>query len=64
MESVPPTREGTVEQALANGRHILPSHPDMALKQAQVILSRDPGELRALRLAAAAHRALGEAELA
>jgi len=60
----PATREGTVEQALANGREMLRNHPDIALRQAQVILSQDPRDARALRLAAAAHRALGQAPLA
>ena len=60
----PERREGTMEEALANGRALLRQDASMALRQAQAILQRDPGELRALRLAAAAHRARGEKALA
>jgi tetratricopeptide (TPR) repeat protein len=63
-EADPQTRDGTVVQALANGQAMLAGHPDLALRQAQVILSRDPRDMRALRLAAAAHRHLGEDALA
>lgn len=58
------TAPGTLEQALANGHQMLRDHPDMALAQAHAILKRDESNSPALRLAAAAHRALGDAEQA
>lgn len=51
---------GTVEEALANGRVLLEQQPAAALAQAQAILRAHRGSAPALRLAAAAHRALGE----
>jgi len=55
---------GSLDEALAHGAALLQSDPSLALKQAQVILRKDGREPRALRLAAAAHRARGEADLA
>ena len=52
-------RGGTVEEGLANGRMLLDEHPQAALKQAQTLLKLGP-DPRILRLAAAAHRKLGE----
>ena len=53
-------RGGTLEEGLANGLHLLQEHPDAALTQARTLLKlgKDP---RVLRLAAAAHRKLGQA---
>lgn len=51
-------RPGDFEQALANGRALLANHPQAALTQAHTLLSIAQ-EPRALRLAAAACRALG-----
>lgn len=56
----PQRRDGTVEEALANGRALLARAPRMALAQAQAILAQNRADDDALRLAAAAHRALGE----
>lgn len=55
------TRGGDFERALANGRALLANHPEVALSQAQTLLkiAREP---RALRLAAAAYRALGRSD--
>ena len=53
-------RGGSVEEGLANGRQLLEQHPEAALTQAQTLLKLGP-DPRALRLAAAAHRKLGEA---
>ena len=55
---------GSLDDALARGAALLQSDPALALKQAQVILRKDGREPRALRLAAAAHRARGEADFA
>ncbi|WEK48097.1 MAG: sulfotransferase [Candidatus Andeanibacterium colombiense] len=63
-EPAPIRRAGTLDEALTNGRSLLAGHPRMALTQAQAILEQDRTNGDALRLAAAAHRALGEAELA
>ncbi|MEO5612269.1 MAG: sulfotransferase [Sphingomicrobium sp.] len=52
-------RGGTLEEGLANGRHLLAEHPEAALTQARALLKLGP-EPRILRLAAAAHRKLGE----
>ena len=52
-------RGGSVEEALANGRRLLDGHPKAALQQAETLLKLGP-DPRALRLAAAAHRRLGE----
>lgn len=51
---------GTVDEALANGRTLIDQQPAAALAQAQAILRAHRGHAPALRLAAAAHRALGE----
>ncbi|MHA7820021.1 MAG: tetratricopeptide repeat-containing sulfotransferase family protein [Erythrobacter sp.] len=51
---------GTIEEALANGRMLLSEQPAAALAQAQAILRAHRGHAPAMRLAAAAHRALGE----
>lgn len=53
-------RSGSVEQALDNGRKLLTEHPDAALTQARTLLKLGP-DPRVLRLAAAAHRKLGQA---
>lgn len=53
-------RGGTVEQGLENGRKLLARHPEAALTQAQTLLKLGP-DPRALRLAAVAHRKLGQA---
>lgn len=58
----PEVQAGTLDQALANGRQLLRSRPDMALAQAHAVLRRDGRNPEAYRLAAAAHRALGEGE--
>lgn len=55
---------GSLAEALANGRKLLARDPAAALAQAQAILRAERGNPAALRLAAAAHRALGEAQLA
>ena len=55
---------GSLDEALARGAALLDTDPSLALKQAQVILRKDGREPRALRLAAAAHRARGEADFA
>ena len=63
MNKAPPpaqVRPGSVAEALANGRRLLKDHPRTALDQAHAILRGDPSDPDALRLAAAAHRALGE----
>ena len=52
-------RAGTLEEGLANGRNLLDSHPELALQQAEVLLKLGP-DARVLRLAAAAHRKLGD----
>lgn len=71
MAEPPPSRAaplqrqaGTLAQALANGRALLEQQPAAALAQARAILEASPSEAAALRLAAAAHRALGEDDLA
>lgn len=51
-------RGGSVDEALAHGHSLLDSHPQVALKQAEILL-RSGADPRALRLAAAAHRKLG-----
>lgn len=56
------SQPGTLEDALANGRKLLGAEPAAALAQAQAILRARRGFAPALRLAAAAHRALGENE--
>lgn len=53
---------GTVEEALVNGRALLAGEPAAALAQAHTILRAHRGYAPALRLAAAAHRAMGEEE--
>jgi tetratricopeptide (TPR) repeat protein len=63
-QSAPELQAGTIEQALANGRQLLGSRPDMALAQALAILKRDNRNPDAYRLAAAGHRALGEKDSA
>jgi tetratricopeptide (TPR) repeat protein len=55
-----PTRGGSFEEGLANGRKLLKSHPAVALQQAHTLLRGGP-EPRALQLAAAALRSLGGA---
>jgi tetratricopeptide (TPR) repeat protein len=50
---------GSVEQGLANGWDMLEDHPEQALRQAETLLKLGP-DPRALRLAAAAHRKLGD----
>ena len=55
----PVVTAGTVEQGLINGRRLLETHPRAALQQAETLLKLGP-DPRALRLAAAAHRKLGE----
>lgn len=55
---------GTLDEALLNCRRMLPDHPQMALAQAHAILKRDSANPSALRLAAAAHRALDEPQQA
>lgn len=55
-----------IDEALAQARSLVDSDPASALKQAQVLIRAAP-DPRALRIAAAAHRAMGqtvEAELA
>ena len=52
-------RGGTVDEGLANGRLLLKRHPQSALLQARTLLKAGP-DPRVLRLAAAAHRKLGE----
>ena len=59
----PEVRGGSVEEALANGRRLLAEHPQAALQQAETLLKLGP-DPRALRLAAAAHRKLGETKKA
>jgi tetratricopeptide (TPR) repeat protein len=54
---------GTVEEGLANARRLLESHPEVALQQAETLLKLGP-DPRALRLAAAAHRKLGNVKRA
>lgn len=57
-------RPGSLEEALAHGRQLLRHAPDQALRQAQLLLGGRADHPPSLRLAAAAHRALGEAEQA
>ena len=52
-------RGGTLEQGLANGRELIDQHPETALTQARTLLKLGP-DPRVLRLAASAHRKLGE----
>ena len=59
----PEIRGGSVDEALANGRRLLNEHPKAALQQAETLLKLGP-DPRALRLAAAAHRKLGETKKA
>ena len=61
--NAPVVRGGTVEEGLANGRLLLAEHPEAALTQAEALLKLGP-DPRALRLAAAAHRKLGETKKA
>ena len=49
---------GTVDEGLSNGWQLLANHPEAALQQAETLLKLGP-EPRALRLAGAAHRKLG-----
>ncbi len=51
---------GSVEEALAQVRELVDSDPTAALKQAHSLIRKTP-DARALRLAAAAHRRLGDA---
>ncbi|MFZ9396561.1 MAG: sulfotransferase [Erythrobacter sp.] len=55
---------GSLDEALANGRRLLAVDPAAALAQAQAILRAERGNAPALRLAAAAHRARGETNMA
>ena len=55
---------GSLDDAVKRGADLLAIDPDAALRQAQVILKKDGREPRALRIAAAAHRARGEAQYA
>lgn len=55
---------GSLDEAIARGEELLGIDPNAALQQAQVILKKDGREPRALRIAAAAHRARGEAQYA
>lgn len=52
----------TADEALAKARSALAEDPAGALRQAQSVLRSHRGHVAALRLAAAAHRALGEDE--
>ena len=54
-------RDGILEQGIENGRNLLATHPQAALKQAHTLLALVP-DPRAFRLAATAHRALGQAD--
>jgi tetratricopeptide (TPR) repeat protein len=54
---------GTLDEGLANGRRLLEDHPQAALLQAETLLKLGP-DPRALRLAAAAHRKLGDTKKA
>ena len=55
------TKGGSVDQALANGRKLLRTDPELALVQALTVLKSERGQNpEALRLAAAAHRKLGQ----
>jgi tetratricopeptide (TPR) repeat protein len=58
------TQGGTIDQALANGLALLATNPETALIQALTILKRGGTDPRAFRLAAAAHRKLGEVDQA
>ena len=55
---------GSLDEAIARGEELLGIDPNAALQQAQVILRKDGREPRALRIAAAAHRARGEHQYA
>ena len=59
----PVVTAGTVKQGLANGWQMLEDHPQAALRQAETLLKLGP-DPRALRLAAAAHRKLGDTKKA
>ncbi len=61
--SDPIVTAGTVEEGLANARRLLESHPEVALQQAETLLKLGP-DPRALRLAAAANRKLGNVKKA
>ena len=69
MPEQPEIRPGTIDDGLRNGWMLLDDHPRLALQQAQTLL-KAARDARALRLAAEAHRRLGqpteaaEAELA
>jgi len=53
--------QGSLDQAIANGRAMLTNRrPELAVLQAHAILAKLPQHPPTLRLAAAAHRALGE----
>ena len=56
----PTVRPGSMDEALGNGRLLLKQDPRVALQQAHAILRRQPDLPAAFRLAAAAHRAMGE----
>ena len=58
------TTPGSLDEAVARGEELLRVDPAAALQQAQVILKKDRREPRALRIAAAAHRARGEHQYA
>jgi tetratricopeptide (TPR) repeat protein len=60
MSEAVDVRGGTVEDGLANGRRLLGENPEVALDQARHLLKLGP-DPRVLRLAAAAHRSLGQA---
>ncbi len=59
-EVTPERVEGSVGEAIRNGRMLLQKDPRMALAQAQAILRRDRANVPALYLASSAHRVLGE----
>ena len=63
MAPISEVEPGSVEEVLAQARKLVNSDPASALKQAQMLIRRAP-DPRALRLAAAAHRRLGEAKAA
>ena len=56
-------RAGTLDEGLTNGRQLLAAHPELALQQAETLLKLGP-DPRVLRLAAAAHRQLGDTKKA
>lgn len=55
----PKARPGTIEEAIAHGRSLVDAHPEVAFKQAEILL-RSGDDPRAHRLAAAALRRLGQ----